>query len=98
MIYVLKQKEAKIEIDVYNKLPIRKDLKAHTEKILERLSDALSMSYTVIEQPPTEAIIAEAENNAHDMIVIGTHGLSGRQRRYDYHRCDSQTFHGNQLS
>jgi nucleotide-binding universal stress UspA family protein len=59
---------------------ITKELSYHVMKDLGRRADGLDIKYQVIDEPPVDSILKAAEDGQVDLIVMGTHGLSGFKR------------------
>jgi nucleotide-binding universal stress UspA family protein len=62
------------------KKDIRNSLEQHAKKILGPMYDEITLDFDVIDQHPAGAIMAAVKEKACDIIVMGTHGLSGIKR------------------
>jgi nucleotide-binding universal stress UspA family protein len=58
----------------------KKDLTEHVSKILSKNTEGLDIEFEVTEVHPVEAILQTIEKRSVDLIVLGTHGLSGVKR------------------
>jgi len=59
---------------------ITRELTDHIVKDLGRLAEGLDLQYQITDAPPVDAILKAAEESHIDLIVMGTHGLSGFKR------------------
>jgi nucleotide-binding universal stress UspA family protein len=55
-------------------------LAQRTRKILGPLADELSLSFSVVEEHPVDAVLGWARRQRSDVIVMGTHGRGGASR------------------
>lgn len=62
------------------KTSVQKEMRDHTEKILDPLSKKLKIKYEVLDIHPVEAILEAAKKESAGLIVMGIHGYSGMKR------------------
>ncbi len=63
-----------------NKEMIQKDLAGYVIKILGKAGENIDFEYEAMESHPVDAILQTADKRSVDLIVLGTHGLSGIKR------------------
>ena len=62
------------------KKDIQKSLKRHAIQILGSIPEDIKLDFRILDRHPLEAIITTVKEETCDLIVIGTHGLSGIKR------------------
>lgn len=76
--YLSRDLTARVLSELENaKSAVQKELEAHVRRILGSAVDALSVTYQVTDILPSDAILQTVDNNAMDLVVMGTHGYSG---------------------